>query len=256
MGPKKTNKSSSKKQPRYLSEEDNIVDNYASTFLKFKNVKLTPKQEELKDIIVNNKIVVATGPAGTSKTFTACYTALQLYNQNFCDKIILCKPTEIVGDTGLGYLKGTLKEKIEVYEESFISNFAEIIDGKDLKMLRENLTIEFKPVQFVRGATFKNSVVIIDEFQSFDIKELMAIVTRLGNRNCKMIFAGDINQNDINRKYVALDIFKEILDGLPEVKTFEFDRKDIVRDPLLIAIVDRYEKMKEDGKIPQTKGNK
>lgn len=249
----------SRRKPKYLEESENL-DNYNenvySGMLTFKKVKLSSKQEELNNVIKENKIIVVTGPAGTSKTFTACYTALQLYKENFCDKIILCKPTEIVGDTGLGYLKGTLKEKIEVYEESFISNFAEIIEGKDLKMLRDNLTIEFKPVQFIRGATFKNSVVIIDEFQSFDIKELMAIVTRLGNKNCKMIFAGDINQSDINRKYVALEYFKEILDGLPEVKTFEFERKDIIRDPLLIEIVDRYEKMKNEGRIPQTKGNK
>ncbi len=253
-------KRNNKRKPKYLDEQEDYVnlpvDNVYSGMLTFKRVQLTSKQKEMSEVIKKNKITVSTGPAGTSKTFTACYTALQLYKDGFCDKIILCKPTEIVGDTGLGYLKGTLKEKIEVYEESFISNFAEIIEGKDLRMLRENLTIEFKPVQFVRGATFKNAVVIIDEFQSFDIKELMAIVTRLGNNNCKMIFAGDISQNDINRKYVALEIFKEILEGLPEVGVFEFDRKDIVRDPLLIEIVDRYERMKSEGKIPQTKGNK
>ena len=244
---------SSKKQPRYKEVDvEEEQENVYKSMLTFKKVALSDKQKKLQETIKRNKIVLATGPAGTSKTFTACHTAINLLTQGLYHKVILTKPTEIVGDSGLGYLKGSMEEKVSVYLESFVSNFCEILDGKDIKMLFDTKTIEFKPVQFIRGSTFNDSIIIIDEFQSFDIKELMAIVTRLG-RNSKMIFIGDINQSDINKKYVAVDIFREILEGIKDVETFEFERKDIVRDPLLIELTDRYEKMKSDGKIPQTK---
>lgn len=251
-------RSSNKKKPKYVEDESKSYINDTSVYsgmLNFKRVSLTSKQNELSEMIKRNKIIICTGPPGSSKSFSACYTALNLFNDKSINKILLCKPTEIVGDTGLGYLKGDLNEKLEVYKESFVSIFNEIIEERDVKMLFENLKIEFKPVQFIRGATYKNCILLVDEFQSFDMKSLMAIVTRLG-KNCKMVFIGDVNQSDINKNYVAVDIFKELLNGIEGIEFFEFERKDIVRDPILIEITDRYEKMKAEGKIPNSKGNK
>ena len=234
------------KVPKYVEKE-------LESIISFKNVKLSTKQSELVSMITSNKITIATGPAGTSKTFSTCYAAAKLLESGFCDRIVITKPTEIVGNSDLGFLPGNLKEKLAVYEESFISNFSEIVEGKPLENLILTKKIEFKPVQFMRGSTFNRTVVIIDEFQSFDIKELMAIVTRLGNRNCKMVFIGDANQNDIAKKYVAINIFKEIIGGIRDTGIFEFKRNDIVRDPILIEITDRYDRMCEDGKLPDTK---
>lgn len=251
-----------KKSAKYLKNEmiDEDFNNKSSSIYKdmltFKKVKLSAKQQQLFDLIINNKITVAIGPPGTAKTFSACYAALKLYHDNYCKNIFITKPTEIVGGTDLGFLPGTLNEKLAVYEESFMSNFSEIIEGRDLKMLKETKVIEYKPVQFVRGRTFNNAVVIIDEFQSFDIKSLMAIVTRLGKNNCKMIFIGDTEQNDINKKFVAVDFFLKVLEGIKDVATFKFDRQDIVRDKILIDIIDNYEKLKGEGELPMTKGNK
>lgn len=191
----------------------------------------------------------------THNTFCACFAALKLLNDKFCESIIITKPTEIVGGTQLGHLPGTLDEKLLAYMESFKSVFSDIIDPKQLDAMIGNKVIEYKPVQFVRGITFNNSVVIVDEFQSFDIKELMAIVTRMGKNNCKMIFIGDVNQNDIDKRYVAVNIFKEIIDGINGTALFEFDRSDIVRDEILIEITDRYNKMKEEGRLGSNKKN-
>src|SRR6478735_3473046 len=154
--PKK--KSNAKKRtPRYQDSDYELNDNHVyQEFMVFKKVTLSEKQAELSEVIKKNKITIATGPAGTSKTFTACFTALKAIKDKTCDKIILCKPTEIVGDTGLGYLKGTLEEKLLVYKESFVNNFNEMLDEKEVKMLFEKQTIEFKPVQFIRGSTMKN----------------------------------------------------------------------------------------------------
>lgn len=257
MGKKRPNK----KLPKYEQEE---LDEYLNSskekpektmeILNIKHVELTPKQLELMQLIEDNKITIATGPPGTSKSFTTCFTALKEYKKQNYEKIIITKPTEIIGGTDLGHLPGGLVEKISVYMDSFIGTFSELLDGKKLKELLETNKIEFKPAQFMRGKTFNDSIIIIDEFQNFDIKTLMAIVTRLG-RNSKMIFIGDTNQNDINKKYVAVDIFKQIINGLPGTVLFEFDRSDIVRDPLLIEIIDRYEKLKAENKLPNTKRN-
>ncbi len=242
----------SKKTPKYIIEE---LQGENAQFVEFKKVTLSLKQKELIDLISRNKIVVATGPAGTAKTFCASYAALKLFASDFCEKIIITKPTEIVGSSALGFLPGSLDEKLAVYTDSFTDVFSDIIERDSLKMMVENKEIEYKPVQFVRGKTFKNTVVIIDEFQSFDIKELMAIVTRFGKPNCKMIFVGDINQNDIDKRYLAVNQFKEILDGIKDCATFEFERKDIVRDEILIQITDRYDQLKEQGKLALNKKN-
>lgn len=223
--------------------------------LNFKKVKLTEKQKQAIEIIKSNKISVITGPPGTSKTFTACYAALDLLKQGFCSKIILTKPLETIGSFNIGALPGTLSEKTDVYKECFIQNFNEIIEGRDIKMLFEENTIEFKPVHFFRGITFSQSFVIVDEFQSFDIKELMAIVTRLGKNNCKIIFLGDINQSDINKKYVGFNIFKKILKNVNNVGMFEFDKSDTMRDEILITILENYEKIQNEGDLTQTKNN-
>lgn len=244
----------SKKIPKYAKDEMEEMKMMNREFMTFKDIKLSKKQKELNDLIIKNKITVATGPAGTSKTFSACHAALKLFKDNKCKKIIITKPTEIVGSTDIGFLPGTLDDKLAVYKESFIGVFSDIIEGKDLKYLMDNLLIEYKPVQFIRGSTWKDSIIIVDEFQSFDIKALMAIVTRLG-KGSKMVFVGDVNQNDINQKYLAVNIFKQILDGIKGTAIFEFDRSDIVRDPILIEITDKYEKLQSEGKLSATKGN-
>ena len=245
-----------KKKQKFTGDENDIIDNQdQEKFLTFKKIKLSDKQIELFNLIKNNKITLALGPPGTSKSFCACYAALKLYEKGECDKIILTKPTEVIGGSPLGFLKGTLEEKISVYMESFISVFSDILLTQPLNQMLLNKDIEYKPVQYMRGATFKNCVVIVDEFQSFDIKELMAIVTRFGNIKCKMIFIGDINQSDIDKKYLAVNVFKEILDGIKDIAFFQFDRNDIVRDPILIEITDKYEKMKEEGKLSINRKN-
>lgn len=260
MGRRTTN-TNSKKRAKY-DEEDSMDFNQSNRseskgiddFLKFKKIKLSDKQVELFNLIKGNKIIIATGPPGTAKTFCACYAALKLYAKKQCDKIIISKPTEIVGSNALGFLPGGLDEKLFVYMDSFVSVCSDIVERPFLNQMIASKDIEYKPVQFMRGATFKNCIVIVDEFQSFDIKELMAIVTRFGE-NCKMIFIGDVNQNDIDKKYVAVSVFQKILIGIEGVVTFEFERKDIVRDPMLIEITDRYEKLKDNGELTLNKKN-
>lgn len=257
----KGHKRQGKKLPRYEQEELDSYKNSSSSirngvneFIKVKNLafELTKKQKDLIKILHNNKIITITGPPGTSKTFIACYAAIQAFMSGKCKHIILSKPTEILSGTkDPGALPGSLDEKMAVYAESFLDAFDEILEKKDFKHLWSDKIIEFKPAQFLRGRTLKDSFIIIDEFQNFDIKALKSIVTRLG-RNSTMVFMGDTKQNDINKKNVAVDVFNEILKPIKGCSIFAFERSDIVREQILIDIVDRFEKFEEEGKLPDT----
>lgn len=136
--------------------------------------------------------------------------------------------------------------------ESFMDNFNEMVDSKTIKELIDSKKIVFEPIAYLRGRTFRKSFIICDEMQNADIKQLMTIVTRLGSES-KMVFIGDGNQNDINEKLLALDFFiRNILTG-NDFFHFKFDRNDIVRDPILIKIIDNYEFSKIYADFPKTK---
>lgn len=240
----------SKKTPRYIEDE-------TEGFIEFKDVRLTPRQRVLEQLIYDNDIIVATGPPGTSKTFCAAYAALKLFSRsNDYNRIIITKPTEIIGSTALGFTPGSLDEKLAVYTENFNDVFEDILDLQTIRHMVTAQELQYKAPQFVRGRTFKNSIVIVDEFQSFDIHQLRALVTRIGKFNCKIIFCGDIKQNDIARKYVAVNVLKKALDGLPGVALFEFDKSDVqFRHPLVTMIEDRFDAMEAANELTPTKKN-
>jgi len=221
-------------------------------FGSYRSVKLSEKQHELFKGLKESRISTIVGPPGTSKTFTACWAAVKALQKGEVTKIILVKPLETSGED-LGFLPGSEKDKFRPYMESFIDNLTEMIEGKTLKMFIDNGTIKFEPIAYMRGRTFKNAYIICDEMQNADIKQLMTTITRLGE-NSRITIIGDSRQNDINEKYVALDFFiKQILGEDDQIFHFRFDRTDIVRDPLLIKIIDNYEKAISEGSLPGTK---
>jgi phosphate starvation-inducible PhoH-like protein len=251
---------SSKKIPKYQQEQ---LDEYYSVtnektekvFMKQLEFDLTNKQKQLMRLINKNKIITVTGPPGTSKTFISCFTAVDALLKGDYERIILSKSTDVLSGTKeLGHLPGTLDEKLQVYIESFLDNFYEMLIPSHFKKLWDNKIIEFKPAQFMRGRSLKNSFIIIDEFQNFDIKTLKSIVTRLG-KGSKMIFLGDSKQNDINKKYLAADKFQEILRGIDGCDEFKFTREDIVREQILIDIIDRFEEFEDNDNLTPTKNN-
>jgi phosphate starvation-inducible PhoH-like protein len=250
-----------KRVPRYEQDEfqndSSPLKSSRSVIKEFVKIKklafdLTKKQKQLLSLMQENKVITVTGPPGTSKTFVACYAAVQMFLSGKCKNIILSKPTEIISGTkDPGALPGSLDEKMSVYAESFFDAFDEILDKKDFKHFWTEKIIEFKPAQFLRGRTLKDSFIIIDEFQNFDIKALKSIVTRLG-RNSTIVFMGDTKQNDINKKYVAVDLFNEIIKPIKFCAIFSFERSDIVREQILIDIVDRFEQYEDEGKFTST----
>lgn len=247
---------SNRKRNKMNTQEayDEYLDNESinKEFGSYKPIKLSDKQYELFNGIKDARISTIVGPPGTSKTFTACYAAVKALQKGEIKRIILVKPLETSGED-LGFLPGSEKDKVQPFMESFLDNLVEMVDGKTLKMLIDNGTIKFEPIAYMRGRTFKHSFIICDEMQNADIKQLMTTITRFGVGS-KIAIIGDSRQNDINEKYVALDFFvNEILGDDEQMFHFRFNREDIVRDPLLIKIIDNYERALAEGKIPTTK---
>ena len=251
----KRNTTPSKGKKKYSQAEISEAMNETQVvreFANFNKIRLTPKQLDLYHGMEESIITSVTGPPGTSKTFTCCYHAIKLLQKGLIKKIILTKPLETSGED-IGFLPGTEKDKTAPFLNSFIDNLKEMTDGKSLKMMFDTEVIEFVPVAFMRGRTFKDAFIILDEAQNLDIKQLMTFLTRFGT-NSRVAIIGDSNQNDINKRHVALDYFIEnILGEEPEMFHFKFTKEDIVRHPLLIKIVDNYEAAQARNDIPETK---
>lgn len=210
----------------------------------FQPIKFSHKQLEFFNSIRDHTITICTGPAGTAKTFIACYSALDHYARGLTRKIVLVKPAVESGDA-LGFLPGTLQEKIAPFMESYVSNMEKIIGKQNLEMLIESNIIEMKSLSHIRGATEDEAFMIMDESQNSDLRQIILFVTRMG-KDSKIVICGDTTQYDMQKRRKDLTIFSNILKDLNHTTQFNFERADIVRNPLLIEITDRYEKYKAE----------
>jgi phosphate starvation-inducible PhoH-like protein len=214
----------------------------------FNAVKFTHAQLNFFKTIKDNFLTVCTGPAGTAKTFIACYAALDLLKDGAHKKIILARPAVESGEN-LGFLPGSIDEKIAPYMEGYISNMEKIIDNDKLKALVGAKHIDMQPLAFMRSRTFDDTILILDEAQNADLRQLMLVITRMG-RNSRIIICGDVTQWDIkNRRKDLLILTEKITKGVKDCASFEFMREDIVRNPILIELTDKYEEYKEENGI-------
>lgn len=232
------------KKPKKVKEQPS---NYSIRIdEELRTTKLSILQQEYSDKIISNEITVCHGPAGTSKTFTACYTALKLFSLNVIKKIILVKPIQESGEK-LGFLPGGIEDKIDPYVESYRSNFKKMINHALLIQLESEKIIEYKPLAYMRGATFDRSIIILDEAQNADFRQLMLFITRMGF-NSKALLTGDVSQYDIAKNLVSLPKFIDLLNGIKGFDSHIFSNNAIVRNKILIEITERYEKWKIDNK--------
>lgn len=207
-----------------------------------KYVRLTEKQKEFSKIIEDNQIIVCTGPAGTAKTFVTMYTSLKLVSMGEYNTVITTKPIQESGEK-LGFLPGDINEKISPYMESFVLTLEKIIGKQETKLLVEKGVVEARPLAYMRGSTFDLSIMILDEAQNCDLRQLILFVTRMGETS-KIIICGDVEQSDIGKGQSGLLDFIGILKNIKGTANFTFGREDIVRSKILIEITDSYNKWK------------
>lgn len=199
----------------------------------------TAGQKEYIRSIAENRITICTGPAGTGKTFIAAALGIQkLLNGEF-DRLIISRPLIDTGFKGLGFLPGTIEEKIHPYMIPVLEEVREYIGkGETDKLFREH-RIDLVPLEIARGRNFHNAYIILDEANNADYSQLKMFISRIG-RNSKMIINGDMRQTDIKGNK-ALDIFCDKLDGASCVNIVKLGRTDIVRDPIIREILERLE---------------
>jgi phosphate starvation-inducible PhoH-like protein len=197
----------------------------------------TQNQKHLVTEIKNKEIVICSGLPGTGKTFLSCAVALELLKKDpRYRKIVIVKSVTTLKDEEIGFLKGTMKEKMEPFMYSFMHNFEKVIGKYNVELLRANNMIEEMPIAYMRGINIDNSITIIDEAQNISIDNIRTIMTRLGE-NSKMIFLGDENQIDMKKKNESslnfiIDKFKDF----DEVGTVVLGEDDVVRNPLIKKI--------------------
>jgi phosphate starvation-inducible PhoH-like protein len=193
------------------------------------------------------KIIVATGPAGTGKTLFATEYGVRNYLNGTVEKLIFTRPAVSV-DEDLGYLPGTLEEKLAPWVRPIYDILYTFIHPKEVSALLEEKVIEIAPLGYMRGRTFKNCWIVADEMQNSTIAQMKMLLTRLGE-NSRLVITGDLDQHDRGEEQNGLEDFLDKFRGKrsSSITSFEFQRSDIQREDVVKEVLDIY-----SGDIPES----
>lgn len=201
----------------------------------------TDGQKHYINTIHNNDITFCMGPAGCGKTIIATGLALQgIVTENpIYERLVIMRPAKEACEENIGALPGDIGEKMSAWTAPVVDNMKVFLDSGAIKSLFYNEKIEVLPLAFARGRSLNNAFIIVDEAQNVSPKQMMMILTRIG-QGSKMVINGDLAQSDINGVNGLYDAF-ERLDGVKGIAFVELDGDDIVRSPIIKEIVKRYE---------------
>jgi predicted ribonuclease YlaK len=209
---------------------------------------LTDNQKKFFDAYTRGDyFLMLTGSAGTGKSFIACYKAIEeVYDKNSSFKRVVIVRSA-VQSRDVGFTPGSLEEKMSLYEQPYMQIFHMLFNRRDAyEGLKDAGKIEFISTSFIRGMSFDDSIIIVDECQNMNWEELSTIMTRVGYRS-KIVFCGDYRQTDLYRKQAdksGLWKFHEIAKTMPSFTSVEFTTDDIVRSSLVkdfLIAVDKFE---------------
>ncbi len=223
--------------PRMQESDENILYLAQGETIKAR----TPTQKLYFEKVRTNDIVFGIGPAGTGKTYLAVAMALALLRNREVSRMILSRPAVDAGES-LGFLPGDYMEKVDPYLRPLTDALAEMVTSDKLKSMMEKRIVEVTPLAYMRGRTFNNSVIILDEAQNATATQMKMFLTRMG-RNSKLIITGDITQIDLPRRTDSgLVQIQEVLKGIQGIAFVYFDKGDVVRHRLVAEIIDAYER--------------
>jgi phosphate starvation-inducible PhoH-like protein len=191
--------------------------------------------------IQSQALVFGIGPAGTGKTYLAMAAAISALLKNEVQRIILTRPAVEAGEA-LGFLPGDLNEKILPYLRPLYDAMADMLSPEDVARLTEKNIIEIAPLAYMRGRTLSNAFIILDEAQNTTPEQMMMFLTRLGD-DSRMVVTGDITQIDLPRaKQSGLLEVQRILAAVPGIAFHQFSGADVVRHPLVLKIIEAYDR--------------
>lgn len=200
----------------------------------------SPNQSELVDSLDKYDLIIASGPAGTGKTYTAVAMAVKYLKERKVRKIILTRPAVEAGES-LGFLPGDLKEKMDPYLQPLYDALHDMIPGDKLSEYVQSGIIQIAPLAYMRGRTLDNAFVILDEAQNATQSQFKMFVTRMG-KSAKFIVTGDVSQIDLPvKKSSGLLQALSLLSPLDEVKVITFNEKDVMRHALVKKIIRAYD---------------
>ena len=213
---------------------DDVVLSYKGHVIRPK----TPMQKEYLDYIRTKTITFGMGPAGTGKTYLAMAMAVAALNRKEVGRILLTRPVVEAGEN-LGFLPGTLTEKIDPYIRPLYDALFDMMDPVRANKLLAEGVIEIAPLAFMRGRTLNDSFIILDEAQNTTSQQMKMFITRLG-MGSKMVITGDMTQTDLPKGISGLQTVRQVLDGIDEIGFIEFQTRDVVRNSLVSKIIAAY----------------
>ena len=204
-------------------------------------------QKEYVDAIDNNTIVFGIGPAGTGKTYLAMAKAVQALQRKEVERIILSRPAIEAGER-LGFLPGSLTDKIDPYLRPLYDALNEMMDPELVPKLLASGTVEVAPLAYMRGRTLSNAFVVLDEAQNSTPEQIKMFLTRLGFGS-KMVITGDVTQVDLPEGASGLQLVTRVLDDIDEIHFARLTSADVVRHSLVGQIVDAYTKYEAEKQV-------
>jgi len=200
----------------------------------------TEAQAVYVESLFNNELAFGIGPAGTGKTYLAVAVAVSMFISGRVDKIILSRPAVEAGER-LGFLPGDLKEKVDPYMQPLYDALNDFLPAKQMGKLIEDKVIEIAPLAFMRGRTLANAFVVLDEAQNATTMQMKMFLTRLGEGS-RMVVTGDRTQTDLPRGVRSgLVDAERLLKEVSKISFNYFTSKDVVRHPLVAAIIEAYD---------------
>lgn len=211
-----------------------------------RNLELIPKTQNQEKYILDlldprKEIVIGYGPAGTGKTYLAMQAAVKAFRNHEVERIILTRPAVGVEDEKHGFLPGTLEQKMAPWVRPLFDVLREYYSVKDITHMMEEQIIEISPLAFMRGRTFKNSIIIADEMQNATPGQMKMLLTRIGEGS-KIVVTGDVEQADKSGKNNGLlDLHQRLTQGdVNGISLCEFSSKDIQRHHIITDVLNLY----------------
>lgn len=209
-----------------------------------KYVTIIPRSKTQKELLrtINNpenSICFAVGPAGCGKTWLSTLTSIQGLQDGMYKRIVITRPNVAVDDRDIGFLPGDMFKKMTPWSLPILDIFNEYYSYREMDTMFQNGILEICPIAYIRGRTFKDAFIIVDEAQGTTKKSMMSILTRIGE-NSRMVVTGDLDQSDFGHENGLSDFLNRFGGNSERIKVVRFNNSDVERHPVIKEVLDIY----------------